>query len=100
MGPLDFIGLHKFGINDVSKPIKNRSKFWDSQEAQKNAAANTVEGLKRAGLSPALAAGMPQAASDGSSAYAERLPYGLATITAGGTSSKIKEQAQTKNRKS
>lgn len=42
---------------------KNQAQnFKYSQEAQKNAAVNAVEGLKKAGLSPALAAGMPQTA--------------------------------------
>lgn len=49
--------------NEQANYRKNQQQNFElSQQAQKNAASNTVEGLKRAGLSPALAAGMPQAA--------------------------------------
>ena len=75
MGPLESLGVgvaqtavnygmqSMFGDREQKNYEKNQAQnFKYSQEAQRNAAANTVEGLQKAGLSPALAAGMPQAA--------------------------------------
>ena len=75
MGPLESLGVgaaqtalnygmqSMFGDREQKNYEKNQAQnFKYSQEAQKNAAANTVEGLQKAGLSPALAAGMPQVA--------------------------------------
>lgn len=60
---IDYGLTHNLMEDEQAFYRKNQQQNFElSQQAQKNAASNTVEGLKQAGLSPALAAGMPQVA--------------------------------------
>ena len=60
---IDYGLTHNLMEDEQALYRKNQQQNFElSQQAQKNAALNTVDGLKQAGLSPALAAGMPQTA--------------------------------------
>ena len=111
MGPLAALGVgaaqaainygmqSMFADREQGNYLKAQAQNFEySQEAQKNAAANTVEGLKRAGLSPALAAGMPQAASMAPAPLQNKAvpPMDLATMLTAGKQLELQD-AQKEN---